>query len=93
MTGRLPQLYERLVLSKNKAALLNQAATAEASETMTPEEGLIQHLADFLLELGDDFAYVGRQRRLRIDDAWFRVDLLFFNRRLKGTVRLMGRRR
>lgn len=47
------------------------------------EEALIRHLADFLLELGDDFAFVGRQRRLRIDDTWFRVDLLFFHRRLK----------
>jgi len=47
------------------------------------EDALIQHLADFLLELGDDFAFVGRQRRLRIDDNWFRVDLLFFHRRLK----------
>ena len=32
---------------------------------------------------GDDFAFVGRQRRLRLDDTWFRVDLLFFHRRLK----------
>lgn len=47
------------------------------------EDALIHHLADFLLELGDDFAFVGRQRRLRIDDSWFRVDLLFFHRRLK----------
>lgn len=47
------------------------------------EDALIQHLADFLMELGDDFAFVGRQRRLRIDDSWFRVDLLFFHRRLK----------
>lgn len=47
------------------------------------EGALIQHLTDFLLELGDDFAFVGRQRRLRLDDAWFRVDLLFFHRRLK----------
>ena len=47
------------------------------------EEALIRHLADFLLELGDDFAFVGRQRRLRLDDNWFRVDLLFFHRRLK----------
>lgn len=36
-----------------------------------------------MLELGDDFAFVGRQRRLRIDDNWFRVDLLFFHRRLR----------
>lgn len=47
------------------------------------EDALVHHLADFLLELGDDFAFVGRQRRLRIDDSWFRVDLLFFHRRLK----------
>ena len=47
------------------------------------EDALIQHLADFLLELGDDFAFVGHQRRLRLDDSWFRVDLQFFHRQLK----------
>jgi predicted nuclease of restriction endonuclease-like (RecB) superfamily len=47
------------------------------------EEGLLNHLMDFMLELGDDFAFVGRQRRLRIDDSWFRIDLLFFHRRLR----------
>ncbi|PPB83760.1 uncharacterized protein DUF1016 [Mycetohabitans endofungorum] len=50
------------------------------------EQALIQHLADFLLELGDDFAFVGRQRRLRIEDSWFRIDLLFFHRRLKCLI-------
>jgi predicted nuclease of restriction endonuclease-like (RecB) superfamily len=44
------------------------------------EEALVQHLADFLLELGDEFAFIGRQRRLRIDDSWFRIDLVFFRR-------------
>jgi predicted nuclease of restriction endonuclease-like (RecB) superfamily len=47
------------------------------------EDALVQHLSDFLLELGDDFAFIGRQRRLRLDDTWFRVDLLFFHRRLR----------
>ena len=50
------------------------------------EEALIHHLTDFLLELGDDFAFLGRQRRLRIDDTWFRIDLVFFHRRLRGLV-------
>jgi predicted nuclease of restriction endonuclease-like (RecB) superfamily len=50
------------------------------------EQALIQHLADFLLELGDDFAFLGRQRRLRIDDTWFRIDLIFFHRRLRCMV-------
>ena len=50
------------------------------------EEALIHRLQTFLLELGEDFAFIGRQRRLRIDDQWFRVDLVFFHRRLKSLV-------
>lgn len=50
------------------------------------EDGLIRHLETFLLELGNDFAFVGRQRRLRIDDEWYRVDLLFLHRRLRCLV-------
>jgi predicted nuclease of restriction endonuclease-like (RecB) superfamily len=50
------------------------------------EDALTRSLADFLLELGDDFAFVGRQRRLRIDDNWFRVDLVFFHRRLQSLL-------
>ena len=104
------QYYERIALSRNKAALLQKAEHAEPGDTLTPEqaikdpfvlefldlkdeysesdleEALIHHLADFLLELGDDFAFVGRQRRLRLDDTWFRIDLLFFHRRLKSLL-------
>lgn len=50
------------------------------------EEALIQHIESFLLELGNDFAFLGRQRRLRIGDQWFRIDLLFFHRRLSCLV-------
>jgi predicted nuclease of restriction endonuclease-like (RecB) superfamily len=104
------QFYERVALSKNKAAMLEKARTSESSDLVTAEEAikdpfvlefldlkdeysesdleqaLIQHLADFLLELGDDFAFLGRQRRLRIDDNWFRIDLIFFHRRLRCLV-------
>lgn len=50
------------------------------------ENALIQQLENFLLELGSDFAFIGRQRRLRVDDEWYRVDLLFFHRRLRCLV-------
>ncbi len=50
------------------------------------EEALILHLENFLLELGGDFTFVGCQRRLRIDDSWFRVDLVFYHRRLRCLV-------
>ncbi len=54
----------------------------EYSETDL-EDALITHLAEFLLELGDDFTFVARQRRFRLDDNWFKVDLVLFNRRLR----------
>lgn len=50
------------------------------------EAALIQRLEDFLLELGEGFTFVGRQRRLRIDQSWYRVDLLFFHRKLRCLV-------
>lgn len=50
------------------------------------EESLVLQLESFLLELGGDFTFVGRQRRLRIGDEWYRVDLLFYHRRLRCLV-------
>ena len=50
------------------------------------EEALIDRLETFLLELGGDFCFIGRQRRLRVGDEWYRVDLLFFHRRLRCLV-------
>ncbi|MFC1889371.1 YhcG family protein [Thermodesulfobacteriota bacterium] len=57
----------------------------EYSETEL-EDALIRHLETFLLELGDDFCFVGRQKRLRIGDEWYRVDLLLFHRKLRCLV-------
>ena len=50
------------------------------------EEALLGKLQSFLLELGGDFAFVGRQHRLRVGDEWYRVDLVFFHRRLRCLV-------
>jgi predicted nuclease of restriction endonuclease-like (RecB) superfamily len=57
----------------------------EYSETDL-EQALIRHLESFLLELGGDFCFIGRQRRLRIGDEWYRVDLVFYHRRLRCLV-------
>ena len=57
----------------------------EYSETDL-EEALIRHLEMFLLELGSDFCFIGRQKRLRVGDEWYRIDLLFFHRRLRCLV-------
>jgi predicted nuclease of restriction endonuclease-like (RecB) superfamily len=50
------------------------------------EEAIIQHLESFLLELGSGFTFVARQKRIRIGDEWYRIDLLLFHRRLKCLV-------
>ncbi|HSW56502.1 MAG TPA: PDDEXK nuclease domain-containing protein [Ignavibacteriaceae bacterium] len=50
------------------------------------EEALILHLEKFLLELGGDFAFIGRQKRLRIGSEWYRIGLLFFHRKLRCLV-------
>lgn len=57
----------------------------EYSETDL-EAALIHHLEAFLLELGGDFCFIGRQRRLRIGDEWYRVDLVFYHRHLRCLV-------
>lgn len=57
----------------------------EYSET-DMENALIRHLETFLLELGGDFCFIGRQKRLRIGSEWYRVDLLFFHRLLRCLV-------
>ncbi|MGH7719115.1 MAG: PDDEXK nuclease domain-containing protein [Gemmatimonadaceae bacterium] len=50
------------------------------------QAALISQIETVLLEFGGDFAFVGRERRLRAGDAWYRVDLIFYHRRLRCLV-------
>lgn len=50
------------------------------------EEELINKLEHFLLELGNGFTFVARQKRISFDDLHFRIDLVFYNRLLKCFV-------
>ena len=50
------------------------------------ETELVQHLEKFLLELGQGFAFVGRQYRLGVGDEDFHIDLLFYHLRLRSFV-------
>ena len=47
------------------------------------EDALVRHLEAFLLELGNDFTFVARQKRIRVGKQWYRMDLLLFHRRLR----------
>ena len=50
------------------------------------EQGLIDRLQQFLMELGKGFAFVARQKRLQVEDDDFFVDLVFYNYLLKCFV-------
>ena len=50
------------------------------------EEALIRHLESLPAGTGRRLRFIGRQKRLRVGDEWYRVDLLFFHRRLRCLV-------
>ena len=50
------------------------------------EDAILRKLEEFLLELGDGFAFLERQKRMVIDGEDFRLDLLFYHRKLKRLV-------
>jgi predicted nuclease of restriction endonuclease-like (RecB) superfamily len=50
------------------------------------ESALITHLQEFLLELGNGFSFVARQKRILLENDEFFVDLVFYNRLLRCFV-------
>lgn len=72
---RNPYVYEFLGLKDREIV--------EESEL---EEALINHLEEFLLELGQGFCLEARQKRILVDDDYFFCDLVFYHRILKCHV-------
>lgn len=61
----------------------------KATEVITEgelEDALLDHLQDFLLELGKGFCFEARQKRLIIDDEYYYADLVFYHRILHCNV-------
>jgi predicted nuclease of restriction endonuclease-like (RecB) superfamily len=50
------------------------------------ESAIIAELQHFIIELGQDFAFLARQKRIIVDDRDYYIDLLFYHRRLKRLV-------
>jgi predicted nuclease of restriction endonuclease-like (RecB) superfamily len=50
------------------------------------EQAILRQIEDFLLELGRGFAFLEHQKRMIIDDKDFKLDLLFYHRKLKRLV-------
>jgi predicted nuclease of restriction endonuclease-like (RecB) superfamily len=50
------------------------------------EDAILRELENFILELGQGFSFVARQKRMIIDGDDFKLDLLFYHRKLKRLV-------
>ena len=50
------------------------------------EAAILRELEGFIGEIGSDFTFVGRQRRMTVDGVDYRLDLLFFHRRLRRLI-------
>lgn len=70
-----PYILEFLGLEENKTYLEHEL-----------EQGLIDNLQNFLLELGKGFCFVARQKRITIDGDHYYIDLVFYNYILKCFV-------
>ena len=103
-------LFERLLLSNDKKAVLEVARKERIPESPTEiikdpmvleflglrpeatyyekdlERALITNLQAFLLELGNGFSFVARQKRILLEDDEFFADLVFYNRLLRCFV-------
>lgn len=103
-------LYERLLLSNDKKAILEVARRERIPESpaeiikdpmvleflgLKPdttyyekdlERALITNLQSFLLELGNGFSFIARQKRITLEDDEFFIDLVFYNRLLRCFV-------
>lgn len=60
--------------------------TTDLVEEQELETALLNHLQDFMLELGNGFCFETRQKRILIDDEYYFADLVFYHRILKCHV-------
>jgi predicted nuclease of restriction endonuclease-like (RecB) superfamily len=88
--------YERLLASSDRSAVEQEALANLTPLQRTPrefvrdpvmlEQALLDHLQEFLLELGKGFAFVARQQRISTESKDFYIDLVFYNFLLKCFV-------
>jgi hypothetical protein len=65
---------------------LNFLGLADTYSEKDLETAILRELQQFILELGGDFAFIARQKRIVIDGKDFFIDLLFYHRRLRRLI-------
>ena len=66
--------------------ILDFLGLAESYDERDLESAIVSELQRFIIELGSDFAFLARQKRITIDNRDYKIDLLFYHRRLRCLV-------
>jgi predicted nuclease of restriction endonuclease-like (RecB) superfamily len=81
----LPESFSDVLKSHYFFDFLNISNSSLIEETEL-EQALIQHLQNFIIELGNGFCFEARQKRILIGDEYYFIDLIFYHRILKCHV-------
>jgi predicted nuclease of restriction endonuclease-like (RecB) superfamily len=94
-SGRLPNNFEQ-TLPKNMGTkavhmfkdeyLFDYLNIEDEDDERVLESSIMQNIKKFILSLGNDFAFIGNQFRILIEDEEFFIDLLFFHRKIQSLV-------
>ena len=94
---KLPNNFKPTVPKKNIQIALNAfkdhylldfiaLSDEEEENERVLENKIVLNIKKFLMSLGNDFAFIGNQFRVMVEDEEYFIDLLFFNRRLQALV-------
>ena len=82
---KIPQTSQEIIKDPMMLEFLNLKSNSSYYEKDL-EQALITNLQSFLLELGNGFSFVARQKRILLEDDEFFIDLVFYNRLLRCFV-------
>ena len=94
---QFPNNFETAVITENKEkALVSfrdhylldfiKISDEEQDDERVLETEIVRNIKKFLMSLGNDFAFIGNQYRLIVEEEEFFIDLLFFSRKLQALV-------
>jgi predicted nuclease of restriction endonuclease-like (RecB) superfamily len=81
-----PALHKNAVDAFKGEYLLDFIRLEEEDDERILESRIVQNIKKFILSIGHDFAFMGNQYRLKVEDEEFFIDLLFFHRKLQSLV-------
>lgn len=82
---RIPETPQEIIKDPMRLEFLGLERKSHYYESDI-EQAIIDHLQEFILELGNGFCFVARQKRILLEDDEFFADLVFYNRLLRCFV-------